>query len=122
MNIRMMIAAFFALGITLATDVSYAASAAENAPPAAAQQAPLLRNPALVETNHGEGLGPNGVDLHYGDAMESATDDAQLLLQSLQEPMLLQLQVPSLQPAAGEQAAAEEQAHNMNRGEVSAAP
>lgn len=117
MNIRLMIAAFFALGITLATDVSYGASAAEDALPEPAEQAPVLRNPALVETNHGQGLGPNGADLHYGDSIEPSDEDAQLLLQSLEEPMLLQLQVT---PSA--QSAAEAGADNESPDQVSAAP
>lgn len=117
MNIRLMIAAFFALGITLATDVSYSASTAESASPTPAEQAPVLRNPALVETNHGQGLGPHGTDLHYSDSMAPADEDAQLLLQSLEEPMLLQLQVtPSAQPAA------EAQSKNKNHNEVTAVP
>lgn len=44
-------------------------------------------NSLVIETDHGEGLGPNGTDLHYeNDDQVASDDDAKLFLQSLEEP------------------------------------
>lgn len=44
-------------------------------------------NSLVVETDHGQGLGPNGTDLHYeNDEKVPASEDAELFLKSLEEP------------------------------------
>lgn len=62
----------------------------------AAKNANILLNSDVVETDHGQGLGPNGEDLHYneGGLVESA-DDTELTRQVLEQPTAIKASSPA---------------------------
>lgn len=61
-----------------------------------ASTAASTANAAVVETNHGEGLGPNGADLHIDS--KAASSDAEILQKSLDDIPQLQTAPPSIDP------------------------
>lgn len=65
-----------------------------------ADESLLPLNSLVVETDHGQGLGPNGEDLHYENTpLEPESEDAELFLQALEEPSPVPTDTPILEGA-----------------------
>lgn len=90
----------FVFGAIFTTCASIA-TAADNS--TGSSSAPIVGNAAVVESDHGQGLGPNGADLHVNSRAESR--DAEVLQNSLQNLPELQVEPPlniEAQPVKGE--------------------
>lgn len=83
------------LALAGATNLGHGADGATT--PASAEEDILMpSNTLVVETDHGQGLGPNGEDLHYENSGVDPADDegAALFLQALEEPTPLSEDTP----------------------------
>lgn len=91
----------FVLVVILTTGAFITTAAGDDA--TRASSAASIGNAAVVESDHGQGLGPNGADLHVNSEAESS--DAELMQDSLQDLPELQVEPPltiQAQPVKGE--------------------
>lgn len=73
--------------LTLAAGAAQAANQ-ESASSASDAEGPTPIEEIVIETDHGQGLGPGGKDLHFGNHLaDPKNDDAELVLQALDEPI-----------------------------------